>query len=116
MPVPALLGIPALVAGFGRIITGWIAYMAVVKAAKVSFFLFVMTSIYYGTTELFSQFEGWIAQVVVSAPPFAGGLMLFLPSNTGTCISVILGAEAACALFRVSGYILEKQWEAVREL
>ena len=112
--VPALLGIPAVVALIQRIVTAAMIYFATKRALKIGFALTFIGLFSAGLTELYDKFEGWVGELLVSAPSELAAAGLFLPSNTGLCVSIILSAEAFCAIFTIGGYILEKQWEVVK--
>jgi len=115
MPGPlALLGIPAVVALIQRIVTAVMIYFATKRVLKIGFSLTFLGLFAAGLQELFDTFEGYVSQLLVNAPTEIAAAGLFLPSNTGTCIGIILSAEAACAIFTIGGYILEKQWETVK--
>ncbi|MCF1459610.1 MAG: DUF5455 family protein [Shewanella sp.] len=116
MAVPALLGIPALGGLIVKGLTSYLAYRAFAKTTKIAFFMFVMGSIYVGVTTLYDQFKGFIAQVALSMPDAVVQGALFLPSNTGTCLEIIVSCEIAVAGFKMTNYILEKQWDVVKEL
>ncbi|MDV5248563.1 DUF5455 family protein [Shewanella xiamenensis] len=112
--VPALLGIPAVVALIQRIVTAVMIYFATKRVLKIGFALTFIGLFSAGLTELYDKFEGWVGELLVSAPSELAAAGLFLPSNTGLCVSIILSAEAFCAIFTIGGYILEKQWEVVK--
>ncbi len=111
--MPALLGLPALIAFFSSTLSAFIVWFVANMSRKIAVLLAALIAISVAVIALFDFFKDAIAKLLVSAPPELISASHFLPSNTGTCIAIILGAETACAIYSLTMRLIKLKVDAV---
>lgn len=113
MPLPALLGLPALIAWFASTFSAVIAWFFTNISRKIAVLVLALSAISVAVLALFDFFTGEIAKLLVTAPPELISAGFILPANTGTCIGIILSAEAACAVYSLTMRMIKLKVDAV---
>lgn len=113
MPLPALLGLPAVIAWFSTTLSAVIAWFITNVSRKIAVLLAALTAMSVAILALFDFFKGEIAKLMVTAPVELISASHFLPANTGTCITIILSAEVACAIYNITMRLIKLKVDAV---
>lgn len=113
MPLPAVLGIPALMTFLGSALTSFITWLVTRVGKRVIVFGIAMAAVLAALSALYSEFTGYITQLALSMPDEFQAAAMFLPSNTDTCIGIILSAEISALGYRFILYITKTKMELV---
>lgn len=113
MPVPALLGIPALMTFLGTALGSFVSWIITRLSKRVIVFGLAMASVLAALTAIYSQFSIYISQLALSMPSEMQTAAMFFPSNTMTCIGIITSAEVTALIFRFTMYIIRTKMDVV---
>lgn len=113
MPLPAILGLPAAIAWFSSTFTAIVAWVATNLTRKIAVLIAALVAISVAVNQLISYFTSTFAQLVMSAPPELVSAGYVLPSNTVTCITIIISSEIACAVYSMTMRLISLKVEAV---
>ncbi len=111
MPLPAILGLPALMTFLGSMFGSALTWIIQKFTYKVVTFTLAMTSILLALQALYSEFSGYIGQLSLSMPSEMAQAAMFLPSNTNACIGIILSAQIASLVYRFVLYIVKTKMD-----
>lgn len=113
MPVPALLGIPALMTFLGTALGSLISWFITRLSKRVIVFGLAMAAVLSALTAIYSQFTGYISQLSLTMPSEMQTASMFFPSNTMTCIGIIASAEVTALIYRFAMYIIKTKMDLV---
>ena len=113
MPLPAIIGLPAAIAWFSSTVSAIVAWFVTNMTRKIAVLVAALAAISVAVLSLFDLFKSEIAKLIVSAPPELVSASFLLPSNTGTCIGIILSAEVACAAYSLTMRLIKLKVDAV---
>lgn len=113
MPAPALLGIPALLTFFGTAISSFVAWLLTRISKRIIVFALAMAAVLSSLTAIYSQFSEYISQLSLTMPAELQAAAMFFPSNTMTCIGIILSAEITALIYRFAMYIIKTKMDLV---
>jgi hypothetical protein len=112
--MPAFFGITAILSFLGSSLVGLITWLV----QRLSYRLVVLTSALVALsvlmTGIYSTFTGFLSDLALSVPPEMQSVAMFLPSNTGFCMSLIISAEIASLAYRVARHLIMFKTEAAK--
>lgn len=111
--MPALLGIPALITFISSILMALITWIIERIGKRILVYGLGMAAILTALTLLYSSFSDYISQLALSMPPEFQTAAMLLPSNTDTCIGIILSAELTALSYRFAVYIARTKMDLV---
>ncbi|WP_335925305.1 DUF5455 family protein [Shewanella algae] len=114
MPAPALLGIPALVAAISALFTSLIAWFVNVITKRFVYYTILVTALWSLMMNLYDAFQILLTEVVVELPPEFSAAAVFLPSNTITCISIVVSGEILALTYKTGVYLINVKMSAVK--
>lgn len=112
MPLPAIIGLPALISFIVGIVSSVFTWLLQRFTFKLAVFLAALTAISAALNAFFTLMSGYVGQLVQTAPAGFQEAAYFLPANTGLCISLILGAEVASAVYSLTFKVIKLKVEA----
>lgn len=97
MPVPilALAGFSAVVAFFQSVIKEIISYVFTKGFKRLVYFGVFAASIFASLGVFYNKVSGFLSSVLAGMPPEVQMIGYVLPSNTGVCITALVGMEVA---------------------
>ena len=113
MPVPALLGVPALMTFLGTALGSFVSWLITRLSKRVIVFGLGMTAVLTALSAIYSQFSGYISQLALTMPAEMQMAAMFFPSNTMTCLGIIASAEVTALTFRFAMYIIKTKMDLV---
>lgn len=97
MPVPllAVAGLSAVVAFFQAVFKEVINYFFTKGFKQLVYFTAFATAIFTALSLFYSKVSGFLTSVLGGMPPEVQMIGYVLPSNTGVCITALVGMEVA---------------------
>ncbi|WP_133470535.1 DUF5455 family protein [Paraglaciecola marina] len=113
MAIQAILGLGALGSVISELVKAAIDFFFTKAAKRLAIILLVVTALYAATNTLLSFLSGIAASVMTGAPAEVAAIGMALPSNTVSCLSVLVSVEVACLTWSLTVKALEFQAKAV---
>lgn len=108
MPLPVIVGIPALIGAGITIITNVLSNHLAKKALNIALFAALMTALYVALQALGSEITAFIASVDMSLPSSFGNWINFMiPSNFTMCLTALISFELAAITYKLSIKVIE---------
>lgn len=96
MPVPAVLGIPALATFLGGIFTKLVEGFGTFFTRRLAIVLAAITALVALTTAFMTLLSGMVSLLIPAFPPWlSGGLGHILPSSWPLIVSTVISAQVA---------------------
>ena len=109
MAVPAVLGLAALSAVFQKLIEKVVDFFWAASIRRMTIIAAIVTAMYTALTTLLSVVADSVKPLLESLPPEVASIGTMLPSNTLSCISVMISVEVACLGYKLTIKALEMQ-------
>lgn len=95
LPILAMAGIGAATAFFQSVFKEVITFLFTKGFKRLVYFAAFATAIYAAISLFYSSVSGYLASVLSGMPSEIQMIGYVLPSNTGTCITALIGLEVA---------------------
>lgn len=112
MPVPALIGIPALMAFIGSALSSFVVWIVQRLTLRLAVYTAALAAVVVALGELYAEFSAMISGLALQMPPEFQAAAMFLPSNTGTCMHLIMSAHIVALAYRFVLYIAKTKMDA----
>ncbi|WP_028108468.1 DUF5455 family protein [Ferrimonas futtsuensis] len=97
--MPAILGLPALAAFIGALLTRMVAVFFSEKLIRIAYILSVAGVLYAAMKVLDNAVSGYIGDLLSGMPPEVSYLGILMPSNTAACIQACIATQFACTTY-----------------
>jgi hypothetical protein len=109
MAVPAILGLGALSGLMGSLTRVAVTFFAARFVKKLAVLAVYIAVTYTATEELLSFLDSIAANVLSGAPAELAMIGIALPTNVGSCLSLIITTEITCLTYALTIKSLETQ-------
>lgn len=112
MPVPAILGLPALMTYLGSAVSAAIIWIIQRLTVRLAVYTAALVAVVAALNELYSEFSTMVSSLALQMPAEFQMAGMFLPSNTGTCMQLIMSAHFVALSYRFVHYIAKTKMDA----
>lgn len=111
--MPIVAAVTAILSALGSALVAMIVWIIERLSFRIVVYTAALIAVSTALTVVYSEFSDYMARLALSLPDSLAQMAMVLPSNTGTCMGIIISAEISAFVYRGVLYIAKTKMDIV---